>query len=264
MEKKNEKFSNQEMQELFRKYSETKDITLRNEIVERNRSLVRSIARSCHYSGIEFDDLENEGCIGLIRAVEKFDYKLGYRFSTYAVHWILRSIQRYIEDNGGTIRIPVHAQEKLARIKKFINEYQNENGYEPETSEIAAQFGMSESDVVFYMSSQNKVTSLQKTIGDELELEDVIVDDEITLEESFENTERDNTVLKAVNTFLTDKEKFVITKRFGLFDSNVMTLTEVGAALGMTGEGVRRIQVRALRKLRSGLENWGYGNRYAA
>ena len=253
-----------EEQNLFKKYSETKDIATRNEIVERNINLVRSIARNYHYSGIEFDDLVSEGCIGLIKAVEKYDYTLGYKFSTYAVHWIMRSMQRYIEDHGGTIRIPNHAHEKLAKIKKFINDYQNENGFEPDASFIAAEFGMSEADVVFYMSSQNKVTSLQQSIGEDLELCDVIPDDEITLEERFENLDRDNTVLRAVNTFLTDREKYVITKRFGLFGSDIKTLSEIGAALGITGERVRTIQVYALKKLRSGLEGWGYGSGYAA
>ena len=264
MENNNNDLSAQDEQNLFEAYSVSHDPAIRNELTERNLGLVRAVARGYRYDGIEFDDLVSEGCIGLMKAIEKYDFRLGYRFSTYAVYWIKNFMQRYIINNSCNIRIPAHVQERLYKVKKFIGEYQNKNGCEPELHEIAEEFGLSESEIELYISTSGKTASLQKSIGEDSELCDVIAGDEITLEETYENIDRDNAVLRAVNTFLTDREKFVISKRFGLFGSDVMTLTELGNILGMTREGVRLIQVKALKKLRTGLTGWGYSNGRAA
>lgn len=248
--------SREEEQSLFKKYKETKDADAYEKIIICNQGLVASIAKDYLRPEIEIEDLVSEGNIGLMRAIEKFDHKKGFKFSTYAVWWIRQGIIRYLNNEGRTIRLPVHAQEKLIKINNFIKSYVEEHGTEPSYKEIGEAIGASEDNVKFYITSSGKTSSLQKTVGDDgTEIIEFIPDEEPTPQEQVELKESDMILRRAMDSCLNDKERFIIRTRFGLDGFKRYTLSEVGDMLGITRERVRQIEKKALIRLRHKLES---------
>jgi len=243
-----------EERDLAKRVSEG-DSQAKQRLTEANLKLVVSVAKRYLKSGVSFSDLIQEGNIGLMKAIGSFDYRRGYRFSTYAVAWIRQAISRAVERQCRSIRLPSYVLQDIRKLGRVEGAIMGECGHEPTLTELAEQTGIPRQRVAELLTASEVVVSLDETVNSErtTELVERVVDISCPDPETCALQCESQSVVIGLLGGLSDNEKIIIERRFGLADGNVSTLQEIGQQLNLTRERVRQLETKALRKLRQAI-----------
>ena len=240
--------SKEEEYDLLRRIKEENDEQARQLLILSNLRLVISTAKKSLGNGLPLIDLISEGNIGLIKAINKFDYEKGHRFSTYAVWWIKQSIKKAIINIGRDIRIPSYKYEQLSKVNKVMKDYMATHGEMPSTSYIAKKIDLKENKVVLLMNEFQDMISLNEVVGDNIFLEDVIGKND-DVEEKIIKEDQLLEMRELLNNVLSEREKIILEYRYGLYNNKIYTSKEIGEMMGITRERVRQIEKKSITKL---------------